>query len=388
MNKTLKACSNLFILFICLETIFYFLNVDKYLQFSGFNILIIISLIFGTFASLKRCMIVSKEKVAILVFLLSILLSSLINLGNIERGYILSYIIFGIFSFLIFSIKLNDKQIKIIISSYILLAVIISLLILLFRVRYYELNDTRLTIKIGQGPLIDPNYLGCTLVAPLFFSISNFFEKEKKFKYLYLIEFIIILAGIFLTGSRGSILAVVIGMIIVIFKITILNNNASLFLKIFALVLSLIVLIICIIPINTLQRLFAFSSWIDSSNIRRIQLWENALEAIKEKLLIGYGIASTETTIGAAAHNTYLEVWLQLGILGITSLLYLIIRPLFTKNNIFVKSITISTFIFSIFISAEMLFTFWLNIILCLLITQNLKEEKLCEFGKCNCSDL
>lgn len=116
------------------------------------------------------------------------------------------------------------------------------------------------------------------------------------------------------------------------------------------------------IPKAYVERMLDPGNWMDASNMRRFALWKNAIEKILERPLLGHGLGNTATVIGSAAHNTYLELCVHLGLSG--GLLFLLLMALvfFRKNNIYAKAILFSTAIWAVFISAEVTMYLWLNL--------------------------
>lgn len=61
------------------------------------------------------------------------------------------------------------------------------------------------------------------------------------------------------------------------------------------------------------------------STLMRLSYWRETLSIIKSKPLTGMGIGNFNLTQSRYAHNSYLQIWAEMGILGIASFLWLII---------------------------------------------------------------
>ena len=123
--------------------------------------------------------------------------------------------------------------------------------------------------------------------------------------------------------------------------------------------------------------MFDINTWIDASNLRRFELWKNALSMIFKRPLFGYGLGNTVATIGNAAHNSYLELCAHFGLVGGITIMVLFGRLIFKKGNVFMRALILSTAVWAIFISAEATMFLWLNVSLCILSERIEKEREL-----------
>jgi len=91
------------------------------------------------------------------------------------------------------------------------------------------------------------------------------------------------------------------------------------------------------LPPVVMNRIASIGSLEDSSNAYRITIWIAALRMIKDYWLTGVGLGLTAFSrvyrdymiAGASAihaHNLYLEVCLELGVIGVFSLLWMVFR--------------------------------------------------------------
>ena len=374
-----------------LQMLSYFLNSDMYLQVSGMFIFLFLAILSGmgwVLLHVWRSPINAYQTISLL-FGVCIVLSIIANPTAIESGYLFSYFLLICMLFVFSSLKLDKRDFNKLSGAYIVLGMIISLLIIVVRKRFYADEANRITIQIGGNPLIDPNYLGACLVGPSFLSLQHMFEGNcRKIKIAGLVATAVILIGIFMTGSRGALLAWAGGVFVVICKKFFKHFTIKKFALLGLVVIAGGVAALFIIPQEYLTRMFDISSWMDPSNVRRLALWDNAVKHILKNPWLGYGLGSPVKTIGHAAHNTYLELFVQFGAVGGVLFIVLLCMLLFRKGDIFMKAIVLSTMIWSVFIAAEATMFLWLNISLCIAYN-NLKkgssDEKDCQH---NCSGL
>jgi O-antigen ligase len=236
--------------------------------------------------------------------------------------------------------------------------------------RYYS-DSSRLTLSFLDGQRIDPNHLSAHLVAPCILAFMNgLSNRRRRNRLFYFGAALLIVVGIFSTGSRGALLALLAGLFSVVF-FSKKRSVSRLFAYAVLAGIGLIV-VIKVIPSEMVSRFFDVRTWMDASNKRRFQLWLNAWEAIKSSPVLGHGLSSTGPLIGAVtgtvspAHNTYLETWVQMGGIAVAIILYLMLDAFKNASSAYIKGVIVATAVFSVFISAEMNFYFWFNIIFCI----------------------
>ncbi len=380
----------IFVFALCLQIILYFVNDDLYFQLSGFYIPLIIVLICGLPSMIKKKYHVFQ--IPLLIMLVLFALTSAIYISKIQRGYFLSLLIGMIFLFQLSCMNLSNKRIEQLKNSYVLSAVIISGLIIIFRVRYYELDSTRLTIKIGNNPAIDPNYLAAFLTVPFILVFDRLINNKKR-KIRRTLLLMVIGIGVLMTGSRGSYLAILIGCLCLLLTRKFFKPKNVLILLL--LVIVLIVIIFVILPKETLKRFLDVSSWFsDGSNTKRLSLWENAFSLIFKSpfgFFFGYGARDTSlislelTGVATPSHNTYLDFCLQQGVIFFLLFIVIILKILFGKKNRLAKSICLTFLIVNLFIGSVATFALWLNLGFAIILLQG---EQKSEQNKCSNSSL
>jgi O-antigen ligase len=149
------------------------------------------------------------------------------------------------------------------------------------------------------------------------------------------------------------------------------------------------------------MRIKSIGSLSDSSNFYRFQIWENSINIIKDFFVTGVGLGfESFRSISSLyikdfspyhAHNTYLELTIEIGILGLLLFIWLLVKLLkdiryqeMSQDKIF--TVALFSGIAGLFIhgvaehilyNPKIIFQFWLMI--GLLITFNVKFMKVRE---------
>ncbi len=379
---------SLFVIFLCAQIVFYIINEDMYLQLSGSYIFILLAFVFGLPSFLKGLSKLTTQHLMVILCVVPSIAFSTVKSGVAERGYFLSYIFLIMLLLCFLTIPFSNREISWISKSYVAFALVASFCIIVFQKRFYADEADRISVQLFNNPIFDPNYLGATMVAPFFISAYYALEnKRTETKVLWIFLGLIIALGVFMTGSRGAMVSLASGIVIIFFGKTFNKKNKKHAFKIILGLVAVVGIVMLILPKQFYDRLFDFNSWLDSSNLRRFALWENAILSIVKKPLFGYGIGSTATLIGQPAHNTFLEICVHLGLFGGVLPIYFLMYAIFSKNNLYVKAIAFSTVVWAVFIAAEMTLAFWLNMAFCTLLTNREKKKKV-KNGKYNRSRL
>jgi len=288
----------------------------------------------------------TKLDLPIILFALVILLSLFIS--ETKRVSLNDFIIF--FSYiLIFFLITNNLNKKTDFNSFIHLFFIISSLVSIYTIMQYYgfdpyLSDLHsLTSTIGQKNWIS-NYLA--MIFPVLF--SYFLSKKTRKKIIYFFLLSILYTTLMICQSRGiwiSISLTLISAIYIIFKFKfyeIFKRN-----KKWLLLLLITFLIITTIystenPLNKSaitvpQRALSTFDEQDPSINTRLLMWKTTFEMIKDKLIFGSGIGTFKMNYlnyqaeflknnpyyieysgkAGEAHNEYLQLWAEIGIIGL-----------------------------------------------------------------------
>ena len=290
-----------------------------------------------------------KNSLNLPIFLFVLVMSLPLLRVNVIRVSLRDYEIFISYFILYFLISNNiDEENQF--DSFVKLFFIISLIVALYTLmQYYGLDPylkelNALSSTIGQKNWIS-NYLA--LIFPIIFSYFLLQKIRRNKIFLFLLLFIVY-TTLMICQSRGIWISISLTLLIGIFFIskfkivrTFQNNRKWLFL------LLLTFLLITIIystenPLNksaitVAQRAISTFDEQDPSINTRMLIWRTTLQMIKEKPLLGSGIGTFEMNYldyqaeflksnpyyikysGKAreAHNEYLQMWAELGLVGL-----------------------------------------------------------------------
>lgn len=148
-------------------------------------------------------------------------------------------------------------------------------------------------------------------------------RKNSIQRVLAVLGFIVALAGIYYTNSRGSVLAMCSGILFVgIFRFA---KNA----KVLTRAIIIIVLGLIIISQFMPGRMKELSSS-DSSAHERTWMWERGLRMLRANPLLGVGKGIFAPKTGLRAHNNYVQVFAETGLVGFfiwMGILYFAFKP-------------------------------------------------------------
>lgn len=239
-----------------------------------------------------------------------------------------------------------------------------------------------------ENPNLYAEYL--IMIIPLTF--ARLLSVGKKNKIFYVIIGIAQLVALLLTFSRGGWLGLIFA--VGIFALLI---KRDLIIKL----IPLGIVGIFFLPSSIMMRIKSIGSLSDSSNFYRFQIWENSINIVKDFFVTGVGLGfESFRSISSLyikdfspyhAHNTYLELMIEIGVLGLILFIWLLGKLLkdirhqkMSQDKIF--TVAIFSGISGLFIhgvaehilyNPKIIFQFWLMI--GLLITFNVKFMKVRE---------
>lgn len=228
----------------------------------------------------------------------------------------------------------------------------------------------RVSIVIGDQISSFQNAVAFGLLIPASMSLEKILQQKERLRKLLLVIVLgSILFSIILTGSRGGMLGA--GVIFAVYFL--LSRKKVTFL---ALVIPLVILIISLAPS------FLFERWgtaVETGGAGRTVIWHVGLKALVEKYwLAGAGLynfpaaynefadyATRYVELNRGAHNIYLMMFVELGIIGFTLMLIVFIRHYkaiqspFKSGKYDFDSIMLKASFWSILASSFFLDTFW-----------------------------
>jgi O-antigen ligase len=197
-----------------------------------------------------------------------------------------------------------------------------------------ETNSSWLVEALGSvffrvvGLFPDPHMMSFYLGMTLPFALALLFFGNKYKRWLFVACFLI-LAAIFLTFSRGGYLGVLASLVFFfIFAWPKFERQDKKFL--FGCFLLLVVFLLFFSPI--FGRLTSIFSLDDGSNLGRLAIWQESLRLSTDNLLFGAGLGGYSFLVdfsqnyrnAMTSHNLYLDLFVELGLVGLASFLFLI----------------------------------------------------------------
>jgi len=218
---------------------------------------------------------------------------------------------------------------------------------------------------------IHPSYFSLYTLLAFFISLESFFASENsvKQKFFWLLVSVFFIISIYLISSRAGIIAGIISIpVYLIIKLRHLRKSKHSWIFIVLIVLIIIPLVL------KNQRMDYFFGKLLNTKVNyerkddpRILIWKSSFNLIKENFVLGVGIGDVRTeltkkylSIGEEklaeerlnAHNQFLEVLIENGIIGFIiflCMLFLILRISFVRKNLLLLSFLILIIVFFTF---------------------------------------
>ncbi|CUQ42764.1 lipid A core-O-antigen ligase-like enyme [Clostridium paraputrificum] len=380
------------IIFLGLAFAFVFMTRDKYLLISGNSVFFILMVLSSLYYFVVKQYNL-RINFGMLLAVTSIFISVVQALHASERfdsGYFFSFILILSVYIMVNSFEINIREVRYLISCLIFSIIIISLIIIIFKVDYYDGNTGRFTIRIiNSDTYVDPNHLGGFLASFSMFPLIRLInERSKRKKIIYSAICICVIIATLMTGSRGAMISLAINIIFITIHYLINSRGFKIFNYKFIIITIGIGILMFIsvkyLPDSSFNRLFV-NDYADGGNALRVTHWLSAIDCIKISPLTGYGlvnpydILATYSFAGQAVHNTYLEIILQYGLLGSLPFIFIIVRNILfciKKENVFLLGFSISMLFNCVLIGASLTVTFWGAIIITTILMNFSRRNK------------
>jgi len=281
------------------------------------------------------------------IVLAGIISSLIVPDKNIALGQLKAFIIDPIiFAWLVWRTQPRISKIRptIICDSLIISSTLMAILAICQKSLDITTNDGRIVGIFSFEPNSSANYLAMYL-APAF-AVSIFsFVRSKRYKIYYLIASILIMIGVYLTGSRGAILADLIAVLVVLWQYLADKNKISKVYKIgMGIGLAVLLLITTYLARVNLSAQEG-SGRISNSNNIRYEIWKTTFKIETENVknfFLGVGLGNYQNYFtnftadqgnypefisprALMPHNLFLSFWVQGGLLMLFTFIYLII---------------------------------------------------------------
>jgi O-antigen ligase len=278
-------------------------------------LIVLPGLIYGlTKSNNRKLLIKNPESILLALYVLFIFISTYINVGYEDAHFeFTKYLKVGSIYYFLFLLIDNDRKFISTLVFFLLLTVLLS----------QHAIQQAVTGTGWAGITLDPNYedirarwlgvwdgsngFGLLLGVATPFGIELFLKhKQGLYKFLGISAVLALLGGVYCTNSRGSTLAVIVGLLFYIF--TTYNIKKSLF--IFIVFLSFAGAL--------LPSRMSYITTAEESAHQRAWSWEQGIQLYKNNPIIGIGKEQfpKKTEDHIAAHNNFVQVFAELGSIG------------------------------------------------------------------------
>ena len=239
------------------------------------------------------------------------------------KGYFLNTALFICLSV----VEYNERELKILEYVQVLLLIIITVITLCNGGSIH--NRTTLEI-FGQES--DPNYYVGFFIFPLTVTMKKIYN--SKYRIFYIIAALLAIYAVFLSGSRGGLLAILVT--IIAFAIIYPKKPMNKFMILICMLLSVLLLWFVIKPFlsDTVIDRMSIEAVVETGGTHRTEIWASMLDKIKNsswEFIFGRGVGALHPMMVAGkvqlvvAHNHLIQVLYDQGIVGVIAFVLLIV---------------------------------------------------------------
>ena len=287
----------------------------------AYSVLLFIFLLFWVFLKGWPLNKIQTLKYPIILFCLALIISTFCSINIFQSFKELSKYISGLLVFFI-AINLDRVNKTKTIRAIALAGLIISALAIyqyFFGFRHlseyiakYGISDSFTLDYISRQrvffPFVTPNTLAGYLAMIIPLTLTN----KNRIAYIVPLCF-----ALLLTKSLGALLSLFLALLIYSYLQGKIEKRRILIFCGLIIAIGLVFMARLAVPRQHLQPIF--------STIMRLNYWRDTLKIIQSHPLTGVGIGNFNLSQSRYAHNSYLQIWAELGILGIVSIVWLII---------------------------------------------------------------
>jgi O-antigen ligase len=177
-------------------------------------------------------------------------------------------------------------------------------------------------IALGDEVSNNPNTLGRVLVLPLAIAIAGFIGLRGSLRKAIAVGCLgLIGAGIYISMSRAALLAMVVVIAVLLYRLRARWQIVA--------VMVVLLALATVMPDRFYERTGALATGEDTTGSGRTEIWKIGFGALEQFGIFGAGLNNFHEVYkldvisakGAGAHNTFLMVWVDLGIVGLILLL-------------------------------------------------------------------
>lgn len=244
-------------------------------------------------------------------------------------------------------------------------------------------HNNRMYLMIG-GTTIETNYLNYLFIFPTVFCIDTFVRKKTNLieKLVLIISTGILIFVVISTGSRGGLLAILLGGAVTYYFS---GKNSGKPLRVIWTTIIVVALVVILLPYikpllpQTLLDRFSPSEVVSDGGNGRIDIWKNAMTAIREQsdifnLFFGHGFLSSIAILGTTLHNAFIEILFDQGLIGAILFLVMNIKLIymaFIAKDPQMIGLVIGQIVLSMTLAGVISRYFWINYLILILIYEH-----------------
>ncbi len=251
--------------------------------------------------------------------------------------------VLGFLTFILISVRIyNEREIEIIEWAWILVGVICVIVAFTSNEVVSEIEE-RAVIKIF-GFEEDQNQFCSYLIMPILICIKRIVQKRKLMP-IYVVMLFLIMYSILKTGSRGGMIGIIAGAgVYIMVGIKSIRTRVAIGVSAIVIAIITVTVIFPLLP-ESVQERYSVEQVAKDKGSGRFDIWEYLLEYTFEKperIIFGSGVLSSyeiltnapKTFHNGVAHNTFIQVFSDQGILGLLLFILVMISCFMKPRNI------------------------------------------------------
>lgn len=271
----------------------------------------------------KRKLQINAVHLALIFFTLTVVATLFCDAQATFVDFVIGYALNAALYICLSVIPYNKTELELLENVQIVLLIILNVMALVSGGN----EDNRTTLVI-MGQTSDPNFFVGFFVFPLTVALKKLVSRKHTLLYLVLIA--ISFYSIFLSGSRGGLLAIAVT--VAAFALLYPSKGST---RVKLLVGGMVLILLFwgifkpLLPDNIVERM-SVDAVVESGGTGRIKIWKSMLQEIvdqPEKLLLGRGINATHRMFlgrswnNAFAHNQVIQTLYNQGLIGLLAFL-------------------------------------------------------------------
>lgn len=279
------------------------------------------------------------------------------------------YMLMFLFSTIIY---FNAKSVKLIMNSVFIASLTFAIIV---AVSNPIIGTTGRTSLGFLYTTVNGNLIPYAILPGLVIGIQALLFGNKYKNFWTLVAIFIMSYSLFMPATRGAFLCLLAVVILSIYRILIQLMKKRRFTSIFGLgivLIGIVIITIQYLPDSISMRLFDFRSYTDTSS--RTEIYNASWNLAQENLWFGNGFDALSSLNIGHTHNTYLEVLVYTGIIGVGMLITIIVSLLLKMRQSLLYAFLAISVVESM-VETGGAYTFWIPIIIATILSDHCKKE-------------